>query len=64
MLQQRTQLTALLTLLTCSAAVGEELAIGKPAPKFTVTAPGGKEHKLADYAGKKNVVVLFSRAHW
>ena len=34
----------------------QKVAIGKPAPAFTLTDAAGKEHKLADYKGK--IVVL------
>ena len=35
------------------------LSIGQPAPEFDVTAADGRELKLADFRGKKNVVVYF-----
>jgi peroxiredoxin Q/BCP len=35
------------------------LKVGQPAPEFTVTAADGRELKLADFRGKKNVVVYF-----
>jgi peroxiredoxin Q/BCP len=35
------------------------LKVGQPAPDFSVTASDGRELKLADFRGKKNVVVYF-----
>jgi thioredoxin-dependent peroxiredoxin len=35
------------------------LKVGQPAPDFTVTAADGRELKLADFRGKKNVVLYF-----
>jgi len=35
------------------------LAIGSPAPQFSLTNQHGENISLADYKGKKNVVVLF-----
>ena len=35
------------------------LTIGSPAPQFTLTNQHGENISLADYKGKKNVVVLF-----
>ncbi len=39
---------------------------GKIAPDFTATALDGKKFKLTDklQGGKKNVALMFSRAHW
>ena len=54
---------ALLTLVTPLASA-KEVAIGKPAPDFKATNIEGKEVKLSDWIGKKQLVVVFSRAHW
>jgi len=35
------------------------LKIGEPAPQFDVTSSDGRRLRLADFAGKKNVVVYF-----
>lgn len=35
------------------------LAIGQPAPEFTVTTADGRELALADFRGKKHVVLYF-----
>jgi len=35
------------------------LAIGSPAPQFSLTNQHGENISIADYKGKKNVVVLF-----
>src|SRR5262245_22865122 len=35
------------------------LKVGQPAPEFSVTSADGRELKLADFRGKKNVVVYF-----
>lgn len=35
------------------------LSVGQEAPPFEVVATGGKTLKLADYRGKKNVVLFF-----
>ena len=43
----------------------DEVAVGKPAPDFTVTGIDGKQFKLSDKtASGKNVALMFSRAHW
>jgi len=39
------------------------LAIGDPAPDFTLKAIGLKEHRLHDYRGR-NVVLLFYPLDW
>jgi peroxiredoxin len=35
------------------------LAVGQPAPEFTLKDQNQKEIKLADFAGKRNVVLIF-----
>ena len=41
------------------------VAVGKPAPDFTVTGIDGKQFKLSDKTSSgKNVALLFDRAHW
>ena len=43
----------------------DAVAVGKPAPDFTVTGIDGKQFKLSDKtATGKNVALMFSRAHW
>jgi len=39
------------------------VAVGDPAPDFTLKAIGLKEHSLRDYRGK-NVVLLFYPLDW
>ena len=35
------------------------LKVGQPAPEFTLTDTEGKQVKLSDFKGKKNVVLAF-----
>src|ERR1700741_5469868 len=35
------------------------IAVGQPAPEFTLKDQSQKEIKLSDYAGKRNVVLIF-----
>ena len=49
----------------CCADDAAKVAVGKPAPDFTATGIDGKEFTLAErLAGGKNIVLMFSRAHW
>jgi peroxiredoxin len=57
----------LLLLLVSICAVAAEphatLAIGSPAPDFSLPGIDGKIHKLSDYAAKKLLVVVFTCNH-
>jgi peroxiredoxin Q/BCP len=53
-----------ITLITCFLAVlavgaRAELKVGDPAPDFRLLGSDGKYHSLADYKGKKPVVIAF-----
>ncbi len=50
---------ALLALATPWAARAESPKVGDKAPDFTLPDQNGKEVKLSDFLGKKNVVVAF-----
>ncbi len=56
-----------LSLLLASAAWAQEahpiLAIGSPAPGFSLPGVDGKTHSLADYAGSPILVVVFTCNH-
>ena len=41
------------------AAPSTHLKVGQQAPDFTLTDTAGKEVKLSDFKGKKNVVLAF-----
>ncbi len=41
----------------------EDFEIGSPAPNFRLPASSGGEVELADYLGKKKVVLFFVREH-
>ena len=38
--------------------------MGEPAPDFTLLDASGKPVTLADYRGKKPVVLVFYRGYW
>lgn len=42
----------------------ERVAVGDPAPLFTLNSYHGEPIGLADYRGEKNVVLVFYRGHW
>jgi cytochrome oxidase Cu insertion factor (SCO1/SenC/PrrC family) len=42
----------------------DRIKVGQPAPDFTLEDSDGKNITLADYRGKKNVVLVFYRGHW
>jgi peroxiredoxin len=54
-------------LLVASAGFAEDshpiLALGSPAPDFSLPGVDGKTHKLSDYAGSKIVVIVFTCNH-
>lgn len=45
--------------LIAGAAQAQSLKVGDKAPAFSVISTTGKPVALADYAGKKNVVLFF-----
>lgn len=45
--------------LFAGAAAAQPLKVGDKAPAFSVISTTGKPVALADYAGKKNVVLFF-----
>jgi len=49
------------TLLAAASPSGE-VAVGAPAPDFTVTADDGKPWKLSDQKGKTVVLVFYPKA--
>jgi peroxiredoxin len=59
------RLTALL--LVAFAALAEDrhpiLALGSPAPDFSLTGVDGKTHKLSDYSASKLLVIVFTCNH-
>ena len=42
----------------------ERVKVGGPAPDFTLEGVDGKQIALADYRGKKSLVLVFYRGHW
>jgi hypothetical protein len=40
------------------------LRVGEPAPEFTLPDAGGRPVTLADYRGRKAVVLVFYRGYW
>ncbi len=47
------------TLILSSTAIATDLKVGDTAPNFELMATDGKMYKLADYKGKKTVVLAF-----
>jgi len=45
--------------LACGLAAHAELKVGDMAPDFTLPATNGKQIKLSQYRGQKNVVLAF-----
>jgi peroxiredoxin Q/BCP len=42
-----------------SPAVAGDLAVGSPAPEFALPGSDGQLHRLADYVGKRGVVLAW-----
>jgi len=42
----------------------ERVAVGMPAPDFTLARHGGGTVTLAEFRGAKRVVLVFYRGHW
>jgi cytochrome oxidase Cu insertion factor (SCO1/SenC/PrrC family) len=42
----------------------DRVKVGQTAPDFTLEDSDDKNVSLADYRGKKNVVLVFYRGHW
>ena len=42
----------------------DRVRVGQPAPDFTLEDSDGKSISLADYRGKKNVILVFYRGYW
>lgn len=42
----------------------ERVAVGTPAPDFTLESKDGARVTLASFRGRKNVVLAFYRGHW
>jgi hypothetical protein len=40
------------------------VSVGQPAPDFTLPDSAGRSVRLADYRGKKPVVLIFYRGYW
>lgn len=38
--------------------------VGKPAPSFTLKNQNNEDVSLSQHKGKKNVILIFSRAAW
>lgn len=51
-------------MIALSGAAVAHAADGGKAPDFTATGAESKKVRLADYRGKKNVILIFGRAHW
>jgi cytochrome oxidase Cu insertion factor (SCO1/SenC/PrrC family) len=42
----------------------ERVAVGGPAPDFTLESKDGAMVTLSSFRGRKNVVLVFYRGHW
>ena len=52
-------ISALLAAACHQAALAQPLKVGDKAPAFALPASSAKEVKLADFAGKKTVILFF-----
>jgi cytochrome oxidase Cu insertion factor (SCO1/SenC/PrrC family) len=52
-------IAALLAAVWPQAALAQALKVGDKAPAFALPASSAKEIKLADFAGKKTVILFF-----
>ena len=65
MIKRCSSLILFLAMLTATAFAQQpappktHLKVGQPAPEFVLTDTEGKEVKLSDFKGKKNVVLAF-----
>jgi peroxiredoxin Q/BCP len=55
----RTLATALLLLCSAGISVAESPAPGSKAPPFSLQGSDGRTHTLAEYAGKRGVVLAW-----
>ena len=55
-------LVMLAFLVYCPSA-GQSQEVGDNAPEFSIVDASGKEIKLGDFKGKKNVVLVFYKWH-
>ena len=53
-----------LAIAALMAAKQAKLKVGDDAPDFTAKGIEDESLSLSDFEGKKNVVVVFNRAHW
>jgi hypothetical protein len=49
-------------LAACGPSNGDELAVGDPAPSFTLPTASGDQVALSDYRGSKPVLLYFHMA--
>lgn len=47
-----------------SATDPARVAVGSPAPDFTLESKDGATVTLSSFRGRKNVVLVFYRGHW
>ena len=50
---------AVAALLTAGSAQAADLSVGDKAPDFALVGSDGREHRLADYVGKRGVVLAW-----